>query len=173
MQLPVRQTGHTLIELLTALAIGTALLACALPAYSRFTSVDEIRAAADDLAHGLRLARAEAIRRNEAVIFTVEPASRHWSVTRMNEESPIRSSAAERVDAHVRVAMVPTDAVSVVFGPLGISEATAFDTAKIEELIVYSTRTASLRRLRIKIEAVKIRVCDSADPSPTQSQRGC
>lgn len=165
---PLRQTGLTLIELLMALAIGASLFGCALPVYSRLTSVDEVRAVADSLADALRLARVEAIRRNEPVKFTLEPASRHWSITQMNEGSVVRSSSAQQIDAHVRVATVPSNAVSVVFGPLGISIPAALDAPNIEELSVFSTTAAPSRSLRIKIEAVKIRVCDPARPFSAQ-----
>ena len=173
LRLPLRQTGLTLIELLTALAIGASLFACALPVYSRFTSVDEVRAAADSLADALRLARVEAIRRNEPVKFTLEPASRHWSITRPNEGSVVRSSSAQQIGAHVRVATAPANAVSVVFGPLGIPERAALDAPNIEEMSVFSTTAAPSRSLRIKIEAVKIRVCDPARPSPAHGAQAC
>jgi type IV fimbrial biogenesis protein FimT len=61
--------GHTLIEMLIAIAILGILLGFAAPNYRVWIANSQIRTAAETLAQGLSVARNEAIRRNQPVSF--------------------------------------------------------------------------------------------------------
>ena len=63
------QAGVTLIELMIAVALVGVLLLLGLPDYAEFMRNGRIRNAAESTALGLKLARAEAIRRNVPVRF--------------------------------------------------------------------------------------------------------
>lgn len=63
--------GLTLIELMVALVVLGALLAAALPTVGQWLRNSQIRNAAESLANGLQQARAEAVRRNQNVLFSL------------------------------------------------------------------------------------------------------
>jgi len=65
------QSGFTLIEMMIGLAVMGILLAVALPAFNQFLQNTKIRNAAEATMTGLNLARAEALRRNASVRFTL------------------------------------------------------------------------------------------------------
>ena len=74
--------GFTLIELMIAIAIAVLLLVLAAPAYTTWVADQQIRAGAESIASGMRLAHAEAIRRNGQVEFVITPtgATRGWAI---------------------------------------------------------------------------------------------
>ncbi|NWL75505.1 prepilin-type cleavage/methylation domain-containing protein [Pseudomonas taiwanensis] len=61
------QVGFTLIELLVTLTILAILAAASAPSFSDFIERSRIRSYADDLASAFRIARGEAIKRNDVV----------------------------------------------------------------------------------------------------------
>jgi type IV fimbrial biogenesis protein FimT len=66
-----RQTtrGFSLLELLITMALMGLLLALAAPAFGNWTRNAQVRTVADSLQNGVRLAQAEAVRRNRQVVF--------------------------------------------------------------------------------------------------------
>lgn len=76
------QQGVTLIELLVGIAIVGILLAVGIPSFSGWIQSTQIRTAAESIQSGLQLARAEAVRRNAIVRFTLTDATGlvAWSV---------------------------------------------------------------------------------------------
>jgi type IV fimbrial biogenesis protein FimT len=73
-------TGFTLIELMIALAIGAILLMLGLPSFNEFLRNSEIRSTTESLVNGLRVARTEAVRRNQLVTFTLVSGGPAWRV---------------------------------------------------------------------------------------------
>ena len=63
------QRGVTLVELLITLAVVAVVLTLAAPAYSAWIQNTQIRSAAEPLLVGVKLARAEALKRNATVHF--------------------------------------------------------------------------------------------------------
>lgn len=61
--------GFTMIELLVALAVFAILLAIAVPSFQVVTNINRLAGGANEIMAGLQLARVEAVRRNERVIF--------------------------------------------------------------------------------------------------------
>lgn len=61
--------GFSLVELVVTLAIMGILLALAMPSYRAWIVNVKIRSTAESIQSGLQLARAEAVRRNTAVMF--------------------------------------------------------------------------------------------------------
>lgn len=66
-----RQQGMTLIELLIGIAILAGLLGMGVPAFSSWIQDTQVRTAAESILNGLQTARAEAVRRNTVVRFTL------------------------------------------------------------------------------------------------------
>ena len=74
--------GFSLIELMMALALGVILLVLAGPNYAVWTADAQIRNATESIASGMRLAHAEAVKRNTQVDFILDPtpATGGWQV---------------------------------------------------------------------------------------------
>lgn len=66
-----RQQGVTLVELMVGIAILAAMLAMGVPAFSNWIQDTQIRTAAESILNGMQTARAEAVRRNTVVRFTL------------------------------------------------------------------------------------------------------
>lgn len=66
-----KQEGVTLIELMVAISVLGILLALAIPNFSRMIQDAQNRTAAESVLNGLQLARAEALRRNTPVRFSL------------------------------------------------------------------------------------------------------
>ena len=83
-QQPVtKQLGFTLIELMVALAVLAIILSIALPNLRVMIANTQIRSVAESVRNGLQLARAEAVKRNESVRFTLN-ADKSWQLGCLN-----------------------------------------------------------------------------------------
>jgi type IV fimbrial biogenesis protein FimT len=79
---PGRTTrGLTLLELAITLAVLALAAALAAPDFSRQIANQRVRAAADAIVNGLNQARAEAVRRNTPVRFTLDTTGSGWTVS--------------------------------------------------------------------------------------------
>jgi type IV fimbrial biogenesis protein FimT len=64
-----RARGFTLVELVVTIALISLMLGMAAPKFSVWVRNARVRTAADSLSNGIRLAQAEAVRRNRQVVF--------------------------------------------------------------------------------------------------------
>jgi type IV fimbrial biogenesis protein FimT len=64
-----RARGFTLVELVVTIALMSLMLGLAAPKFSGWVRNARVRTAADSLSNGIRLAQAEAVRRNRQVVF--------------------------------------------------------------------------------------------------------
>lgn len=83
------QQGVSLIELMIGLVVLGVLLALGVPSYATWIQNSQVRAAAESVANALQLARAEAVRRNSLVSFTL--TGNNWSVDIVNPAQNIQS----------------------------------------------------------------------------------
>jgi type IV fimbrial biogenesis protein FimT len=67
--------GFTLIEMVIAMAIFGILVAATIPAMSTWIANTKVRAVADALQNGVRLAQAESLRRSRQVVFALTNSS--------------------------------------------------------------------------------------------------
>jgi type IV fimbrial biogenesis protein FimT len=70
-----RERGFTLIELMIAVVIFGFLIMLAGPMYSDFIANSRIRNAGEAMLNGVRLVQAEAVRRNTAARFVLDPST--------------------------------------------------------------------------------------------------
>jgi len=63
----MKRRGFTLVELLVALAVGSILLAIAVPSYAFLVNTSRLAAVTNDLVTALHLARSEAVKRGARV----------------------------------------------------------------------------------------------------------
>jgi type IV fimbrial biogenesis protein FimT len=73
----LRQRAFTLVELLVVVVLIAVITSIALPAFNNLIESQRRQDAAQQLASGIRMARAEAIARNEVVV--IAPIDKDWS----------------------------------------------------------------------------------------------
>ena len=88
----------------------------------------QLRSAADSVQSGLQLARAEAVKRNTFVGFTMAGPDSSWSVDVMNPPQQLQSRTAAEGSANAQIAT--TDA-TIVFDGLGKANIAANATIQI------------------------------------------
>jgi type IV fimbrial biogenesis protein FimT len=77
----LKGSGFTLIELLVTVSLLGILMVLGLPALSEWTRNSQVRTVADTLQNGIRVAQAEAVRRNRLVVFALTNATPASGVT--------------------------------------------------------------------------------------------
>ena len=159
-------SGFTLVELAIGLTIAALLTMLAMPSFTTFLRNSEIRSTSESIVNGLRVARSEAVRRNQTVSFTLVAGagSPSWAVKQVRDDSPIQTYSAQEGGAHIKVVAQPAAAVSVAFNRLGRVVPVAVGTPAIQQLAISSAIAADARTLQIYVDGVHgIRMCD---PSP-------
>lgn len=129
------QAGFTLIEMMVTLVLFAVLTALAIPAFSTWSRNSKIRAVAESLQTGLRLAQTESMRRNRQVVMTltnskvtaenvtsqiVAANGNYWSLSTVQAytgDSPvfIESGVLSDVAANVKI----TGPAAICFNALG------------------------------------------------------
>jgi len=80
MQLPPRQRGVTLLELLIVIALMALIAGIALPMFGGGVSTTELRSSARQLAAGLRSARSEALSKRHETFLVLDVAGKRFKV---------------------------------------------------------------------------------------------
>ncbi len=191
------QQGVTLVELMVGLAIVGILLAVGVPSFSGWIQNTQVRTAAESILSGLQLARAEAVRRNELIRFTLTDATglTGWTVGCVNFTIPpddrcpasIQSRSANdgSVNARVGISVAAvqdysapiaagtdmTGVEGVTFNGLGRIPAANIGT-DITRIDLSNAVTTDVRKLIIVVTTGgQVRMCDAAlDSSDSQ---GC
>lgn len=158
------QRGFTLIELLITIAIVAILAALVAPSFKVMLANAQIRTAAQASFDGLQLARVEAIRRNQRVIFTKGTKS-DWDVKVEAGGTTVQARSAAEGSPAVNIVATPAGATKVTFDGLGRVKANTDASSSITRLDadvpVSLIPAASSRELRITISGGgAIRLCD-------------
>lgn len=158
-----RQRGVSLIEIMIGLVIAAILFTIGAPSFSELILNIQIRTAAESILNGIQLTRAEAVRRNQNVQFslTALPMS-DWTVSVVNGAEVIQTRSGGEGSATARVATLPT---TVTFDGLGRVTDNADASARLTSAEVYSTDDSATRQLRILVSGGMVRMCDPALPA--------
>jgi type IV fimbrial biogenesis protein FimT len=164
--------GFTLIELMIAIAVLAILLTVGVPSFQTWMLNTRIRTTAEAMQNGLQLARAEAVRRNARVRFTLSGGT-GW-IVQTDGGTQIQTRPSAEGSTSVTVTATPTGATTVTFNALGIRVTNADATSSITQLDI-DVPTSILaadqsRELRLMVSSGgQIRMCDpyftaSGDP---------
>jgi type IV fimbrial biogenesis protein FimT len=156
--LPARRglRGFTLIELLIVVVIFGIGASIAAPSFAPMIANYRVRAGSEAILNGLYLARAEAIRRNSTVSFTLNASGSGWAVAQVAPATTIQT----RPDAESPGVTTASSTASrvVTFMPNGMVDTTP--AARLEQVTVSSVvNNTESRRINI-FGGGLIRMCD-------------
>ena len=143
------QGGFTLIELIIAIVLTALLVTLAVPSFQIMLANGQIRTATQALYDGLQLARVEAIRRNERVVFT-NSAGSNWTVTIEAGGTVVQTRSSNEGTRQATVAVTPNGATQVTFDSLG-------------RVVANTDASASITTLDIDVPTSLIAAADSKE----------
>jgi type IV fimbrial biogenesis protein FimT len=171
MQQALRRRGFSLIELMIAISIFALLIMLAGPMYADFMGNSQIRNASESLLSGIRLAQAEAIRRNTQVAFVLD-TSTGWQVS-----GPDLDGNAETIQTYsfkegaTRTKVTATGGSTLTYDGLGrILNPNPDASQPIDHIDVTGNGMTSPRNLRIVVGLIGgnvsgVKLCDPAAAS--------
>jgi type IV fimbrial biogenesis protein FimT len=157
-----RQQGFTLIELLITIAIFSITLTFGISSYRIWVQNTQIRNAAESIQNGIQRARAEAVKRNANVAFTLD-ANSSWTINVVSDGSVVESRSSGEGSNNVTVATTPPTATTITLNSLGAIVANADASATITQVDLDSSvlDPADSRNLTVTIGLGGIvRMCD-------------
>jgi len=152
------QHGFTLIELIIAIAVTAMLVSLAVPSFQIMLANAQIRTATQALYDGLQLARVEAIRRNERVLFT-KGAGSDWEVKVEAGAVVVQTRSSSEGTRQATVAVTPANATKVSFDSLG-------------RVVANTDASAPITRLDIDVSTSLIAAADSKEQRVTITTGG-
>ena len=156
------QRGFTLIELLITIVVVAVLAALAFPSFQAVLANAQIRTAAQALHDGLQLARVEAIRRNERVVFTKD-ADSGWTVSVNSGGGVIQTRSSSEGAKSATVTVNPSTATKVTFDALGRVVAIGQLDIDVPTTVLSAAQS---KELRVTITpGGAIRLCDPNAPA--------
>jgi len=157
-----------MLELVISVAILAILVALAVPSFKIMLANAQIRTAAQGLHDGLQLARVEAIRRNERVVFTKAAASA-WTVSSESSGATLQTRPSTEGSAQASITVTPSGATQVTMNSFGRVVANTDASSSIAQMdidIPTSVIAApDSKDLRVTIASGgSIRLCDPNSP---------
>ena len=185
----VASKGFSAVEMLVVIAIMAILAAIAAPSFRAMLLNIQIRTAAESINNGIQLAKAEAVRRNVAVMFTMTNMNGvGWTV---GCQTPVADGNGDGIDdcpATIQskssgdstnaaiLTITPAAADTLTFNGLGrvtpnIDASNSISTIDID-VATSDLPAAESKNLRIVINGGAIRLCDP-NVLTTGDARGC
>jgi len=147
--------GFTLIELMVTVAVLAVGLALAAPSLSTQIANYRLRGAAEGVINGLNYARAEAVRRNSNVSFTLDAGGAGWTVAQVSPATTLQTRA--NAEAPGVTAASTTASLAVTFTPTGLVDTSGVRLGQVN----LSTAVSGAETRRIDIfGGGLIRVCN-------------
>lgn len=158
--------GFTLIELMVSVAVLAVGLALAAPGLSTMIANYRLHSAAEGVINGLNYARAEAVRRNSPVSFTLDAGGSGWTVAQVAPATTLQARA--NGEAARITATSSTASLSVTFTPTGFVDTTGVRLSRVN----VSSTVAGTETRRIDIfGGGLIRMCDPSVTAASDPRR--
>jgi type IV fimbrial biogenesis protein FimT len=156
-----RSSGFTLIELMITLAIFSITMTLGVSSYRTWVQNTQIRNAAESIQNGMQRARAEAVKRNANVAFTLGVNS-SWTIRVVSSGEVVESRSGNEGSKNVTVTVTPVGATTVTFSNLGAVVANADASATLTQVDLDSSvlAAADSRDLSVTLGLSGIRMCD-------------
>lgn len=181
LHIAARQTGLTLVELMTTVSIVSLLAAVATPSFTGFLRNTEVRGSSEAMLQGLQYARVEAIRRNRQICFDWSGSGTGWIVSTGCTNAPTTVPASQVVQSQPNregsvasvVAMSPAGSQRVTFNGYGRVVPNVVGGASITRIDITSTNASMQRRILVSAgdSSGRVFVCDPVAAAGTQM--GC
>ena len=166
-----RHVGATLIELMIGIAIVAMLIGMAMPSFVTWIQNTQIRTAADALFSGLQISRAEAVRRNELITFTLTGFD--WAITDATGTT-IESRTAEEGSGNAVITV--QGAMPLTFNGVGRPSGAALAAVANNDVTIISVANptgglcldagGTMRCLQVHVTlGGQVRMCDPVLPS--------
>lgn len=159
--------GFTLIELMVTVAVLAVGLSLAAPAFTQQIANYRVRGAAESIVNGLNYARAEAVRRNGPVSFTLDSNGPGWTVAQVSPSATLQARASGETPAIS--ATSSNGALALTFTPTGLVDTTG--TRLVQVTLGSSVAHTDSRQIDI-FGGGLIRVCDPT-VTATDDPRRC
>lgn len=160
----MQQQGFTLIELVVTMVVLVAVSSIAIPAFQTSVGNAQIRTVAESIRDGLQQSRAEAIKRNSRVQYTLQTNSA-WQIgcVSITPDCPAiisQKSASEGASSNVSVT---ADNYTAVFSSFGTRDPASQNALTVVNISNNQVAVAERRALRVVLAAGgNVRVCDPA-----------
>ena len=171
-----RLAGTTLIEMLIGLVIVAMLVGMALPSFMIWIQNTQIRTATEALLSGLQISRAEAVRRNEQITFTL--AGFDWAITDSTGATIETHSATE---GSLNAVITVQGAMPLTFNGMGRPSGAALAAVANNDVTILSISnptggacqtSGSMRCLEVHVTlGGQVRMCDPV--LPTTNPQAC
>lgn len=158
----MRQLGFTLIEVVVTVAVLVAVSTIAIPAFQASIGNAQIRTVAESIRNGLQQARAEAIKRNARIRFTLQTSSA-WQIgcVTVAADCPAVITQKNAVEGSSTNTTVSADNYSAVFSSFGTRDPAAAAALTVVNVTNAQVKSEERRALRVMLNAGgNVKVCD-------------
>lgn len=158
----MRQFGFTLIEVVVTVAVLVAVSTIAIPAFQASIGNAQIRTVAESIRNGLQQARAEAIKRNARIRFTLQTSSA-WQIgcVTVAADCPAVITQKSAVEGSSTNTTVSADNYSAVFSSFGTRDPAAAAALTVVNVTNAQVKSEERRALRVMLNAGgNVKVCD-------------
>jgi type IV fimbrial biogenesis protein FimT len=167
--------GMTLIEVLISFALIGFLLALGVPSFTAWLQNLQIRNASESIFNGLQLARANAVKRNKSVTFTMAGPDSSWAVT-VDTPSALESATVQTRSAAEGTpnAVVATTSPTITFNGLGATNLAAAATIQVTNPTggTCAAVSGNMRCLNVTVSVGgQIKMCDPKVTTAGDSRR--
>lgn len=159
--------GFGLVEMAITLLLVAVLVTLAQPSFSAYLANAQIRTGGEALLNGVQLARAEAVRRNNAVQFALA-ADTGWTVSLVASGEMVQSRSANDGSPNARTGVTPDGAVRLTFNGFGGVVPNPDASASITQIEINNpaggtcvAASGQMRCLQVRVSAGgDVRLCD-------------
>lgn len=153
-----KSAGFTLLELMITVVVIGILATFALPSFREFIERSNVRSSAESVLNALQLARAEAVRRNEQITFTLGSGTgaTSWKVADSAGTTIQESRSSGEGSAVVTAALTPVSATTLVFNGFG----RVVGAGGLSTIVFGSAGTSLTVQVEIQAPGGLIRMCN-------------